>query len=83
MELAKLIELLLPTKCFLDMCRDRVTVFREISVIKPMDELAKLGDNLNNPREWGRVEKLAKCLEHEFLINCECTQILRLYVSLP
>jgi hypothetical protein len=85
MELAELVphlELLVPTNCFVYPCGDHATVFKELSIIKPLDELTKLGDNWNDSVVRSCIKKLAKCSEHEFLINFQSTQTLQLCFSL-
>lgn len=72
-ELMEQVELPVPTNCFFYPCRDRVTTFQELSIIKPMDKLADFGDDWDNIVILGRFEKLAKRLEDEFLVNCRCT----------
>jgi len=57
-------------------------VFMELRTIKPLDELAKLGDNWNDLVVRSCIKKLAKCSKHEFLINYGSIQILRMCFSL-
>jgi hypothetical protein len=44
-ETVKLLELLMGTNRFLYPCGDYSTVFKMLSIIKPLDKLAKLRDN--------------------------------------
>ena len=69
------LDLLVPTNCFAHPCGDHAPVFRELRPIKPLDELAKFGNNRNDPVIWSCIEKLAKCSEHEFIINCRFPRI--------
>lgn len=73
----------MPTNLSLvDMCRDRCTVFRELTIVKPMDKLAKLGNYWLDLGVLSSIEKLVKGFERDFLSNHGCTQIVRLDVSL-
>ena len=76
------LELLVLTNCSLYMRGDHVTVFRDLNLVKPLDELAKLGYDRNDLIIWSSIEKLAKCPEYEFLIDCGSTQILQSCFSL-
>ena len=72
-ELVEHLELLVLTNCSLYAGEDHTTVFRDLNLVKPLDELAKFGYDWNDLIIWSSIEKLAKCPEHEFLINCEST----------
>jgi len=81
-ESVELLNLLVPTKCFLYPRGDHATIFGELGIIKPLDELVKLWDNWDSLVVRSCIEELAKCSKHEFLINCGPTQIPRLCFSL-
>ena len=81
-ELVEHLELLVLTNCSLYMGGDHATVFRDLNVVKPLDEFAKLGYDRNNLMIWSGLEKLAKCPKYEFLINCGSTHILQSCFSL-
>ena len=82
MELAELaepvayLELLVSTNCFAYPRGDHTMVFRELRLAKQLDELAKLGDDWNYSAVWSCTKELAKCSEHEFLINFQSDRIL-------
>ena len=85
MELAEPVEdlkLLVPTNCIVYPCGDHATVFWEVITVEPLDELAKLRDNMNNSVVRSCIKKLANCSEHEFLIHFRSNQILQLCFSL-
>jgi hypothetical protein len=71
------LQLLLPTHYFLYPCGDHPTVLRELSIVKPPDQLAKLGDYWDNQVIRCCIEEPAKCSEHEFLSHCRCTLLRR------
>jgi hypothetical protein len=75
-ETVELLELLMHTNRFLYPCGDHTTVFRELSIIKPLEELAKFRDNWGELVGRSCIEELAKCSKHKFLINSWSTQIL-------
>ena len=85
MELVELVEnlgLLVLTNRSLNTGGDSATVVREPGVVKPLDELEQLGGKWNDLVVRNRIEKLAEGSEHEFLINCGSTQVLRFYFFL-
>ena len=84
-ELAKPVEhleLLMTTNCFVYSRGDHTTVFRELSIVKPLNELTKRGDNWNDSVVGSCIKKLAKCSAQKFLINCRSRQSLQLCFSL-
>ena len=76
-ELVENLELLVLTNCSLYMRGDHAAIFRDLNLVKPVDELAKLGDDRNDLIIWSSLEKIAKCPEYEFLINNGPTQALQ------
>ena len=72
-ETVAVLEFLMHTNSFLYPCRDRAMVLRELGIIKPLGELANLGDDWNELEGRNCVEKFAKCSEHKFLIDCRST----------
>ena len=73
MKHVKLVEhpdLCVPTICFLNMHRDHAPVPEGLNIIKPMNKLTKLARDWDDSVVWSCIEKLAKCLEDEFLIHC-------------
>ncbi len=56
--------------CFLYPGGDYAEMPRKCSLIKPMDELSKLGDNWDDLVVRTCSKELPKCSEHEFLLNC-------------
>ena len=66
-ELMEYLELLVPAHYFLYPCGDHTTIFKEVITIKPLNELAKLGDDRDDLIIRSRIEQLEKCSEHEFL----------------
>ena len=81
-ELVENLELLVLTNCPLYMRGDHVTVFGDLNLVKPLDELAKLGYDRNDLIIWSGIKKLAKCPQYEPLINGGFTKILRFFFSL-
>ena len=81
-ELTENLELLMPTKYLLYVCGYHETALRGSSIVKPLDELAQLGDDWNNLIMWGRIEQLEKSSEHEFLSECGHAHTLRSCFSL-
>ena len=67
MEPVVYMKILVPMHCFLYPCRDPGTVFREINIIEPLDKLRKLVDDWNDLVVWSGIEKVAECLQDEFL----------------
>jgi hypothetical protein len=76
-ETVELLELLMHTDRFLYPRGDHTTVFRELSVIKPLEKLAKLRNNWSELVGRSCIEEPAKCSKHKFLINSWSTQIPR------
>ena len=62
--------------------RNHATVLSELSIIKPLEKLAKLRDDRSELIEWSSIDKLAKCSEHKLLINCGSAQIPQLGIGL-
>ena len=84
MELVETVESLelMHTNRFPYPCGDRATVFRGVCIIKPLEKLIKLRDHGSELVGRNCIEKLAKCPEHKFPINCRSAQILRFPFSL-
>jgi len=53
-------KLLVPTNCFADPRGDHALVFEERRLVKPLEELAKRGDNWNDSVVRSCVKQLAK-----------------------
>ena len=75
-ETVEILEFLMHMDRFPYPCRNQATVLRELSTIKPLEKFAKFRDDRSELVEWSSIEKLAKCPEHEFLINCGSTKTL-------
>jgi len=56
--------------------RDRGTVIREFCIIKPLEKLAKLGDNRSELVGRSCIEELVKYSKHKYLTNYRPAQIL-------
>jgi len=76
------LKLLVPTNCFAYPRGDHAMVFREPRPLKPLEELAKRGDNWNDSVVRSCFKQLAERPEHEFLIDFQSNQILQLCCSL-
>ena len=63
-------------------CGYHETALREFSIVKLLDELARLGDDRNDLIIWSGIEQFEKCSEHEFLSECRHTYTLRSCFSL-
>ena len=72
-ETVAVLEFLMHTNGFHQPCRDRATVLRELGIIKPLGKFANPGDDWNELDGRNYVEKLAKCSEHKFLVDCRST----------
>ena len=81
-ETVEVLELLMHASRFPYSCRDRATVLREFGTLKPLDKLAKLRDDWNELEGRSRIDKLAECFDHKFLINPGSTQMLLFHFSL-
>ena len=76
------LKLLMLTNRFPRPCGGHATVFKGLRIIKPLEKLAELRNNWRELVERDCLKELAKCSDHEFLINCRSTQILCFCVSL-
>ena len=72
-ETVEFLEFLMHANHFPYLCQDRVTVLRELGILKPLRKLGNLGDEWNELEGRNRIEKLAKCSERKFLINRRST----------
>ena len=81
-EAVEILEFLVHMDRFPYPCRNHPTVFREFSTIKPLEKLAKFRDDRSELVGRSSIDKLAKCSEHKFLINCRSAQIPQLDICL-
>jgi len=56
-EIIQHLKLLVPTTYFFDMCNDHIVVLKVLSIIKPMDKLAKFGNYWNGLVVRRSIEK--------------------------
>jgi len=78
MELVKLVNyliLLVPTNRFY-MCGKNAKVFRELDIIKPINELAKLEGNRKDLIVRSCIEGFANSSENDFLIYYQYTRVM-------